>query len=70
VNMAGIKAIMALKEQSEQQQQVSTRPEHKREEQEEISDRQLRQMLKTELLAARAQRKVILNQGELSRFFH
>jgi MerR family glutamine synthetase transcriptional repressor len=64
VNIAGIKAIYHLKEQEENK--VASREKVK----EDLSDKELHQLLKKELFAGRAGERVSLIQGELSRFFH
>ncbi|MBD1379313.1 MerR family transcriptional regulator [Metabacillus arenae] len=69
VNMAGIKQIFARKEQEnsaaksfEQQTKPVQKPE--------LSDEQLRKLLKAELMQAGRFQRATLRQGDMSRFFH
>ncbi|MBB6452831.1 MerR family glutamine synthetase transcriptional repressor [Salirhabdus euzebyi] len=70
VNLAGIKQMLAMKQehleekaQAEIQQEDTTYNE-------DLSDKELRQLLKQELFDAGRLNKSSLRQGELSRFFH
>ncbi|MCM3568135.1 MerR family transcriptional regulator [Neobacillus mesonae] len=65
VNMAGIKQLFLVKEQheSEQNQQVK---KAKRE----LSDEELRKLLRNELMHLGRLNRSSLRQGDLSRFFH
>ncbi|TCT26678.1 MerR family glutamine synthetase transcriptional repressor [Melghiribacillus thermohalophilus] len=68
VNLAGIKEMMAQKEV-----RASTlKSEHNESEnvKKDLSDRELREMLKQEIFEAGRLNKASLRQGELSRFFH
>ncbi|MBO8155143.1 MAG: MerR family transcriptional regulator [Bacillaceae bacterium] len=69
VNMAGIKEMMARKEET---QQPSAKQESKDavELRKNLSDQELRELLKQELFEAGRLNKTSLRQGELSRFFH
>lgn len=66
VNMAGVKRVFAVQEQSllteEKQQAEKARQE--------LSDEQLRHMLRSELIQAGRLNRTSLRQGDLSRFFH
>ncbi|WP_025025986.1 MerR family transcriptional regulator [Caldalkalibacillus mannanilyticus] len=65
VNIAGIKEVYQLKKQEE-----NIIPSKKDKQNQDLSDQEVRQMLKKELFAARAGEKVSLIQGQLSRFFN
>lgn len=68
VNMAGIKQILAKAEaEPEQKQNEKTKKPMKHD----LSDDELRQLLKNELMqAGRFQRGNTFRQGDMSRFFH
>lgn len=68
VNMAGIKQILAKAEaEPEQKQSEKTKKPMKHD----LSDDELRQLLKNELMqAGRFQRGNTFRQGDMSRFFH
>ena len=59
VNMAGIKRVFALKEEEEA----------KKVEQKEISDAELRKVLREELRQSQRMQKTSIRQGDLSRFY-
>ncbi|KKB71669.1 MULTISPECIES: MerR family transcriptional regulator [Bacillus] len=68
VNMAGIKKIFA-KTENEQKHEKQDKP--KKAEKHDLSDEELRQLLKNELIqAGRFQRGTTFRQGDMSRFFH
>ena len=68
VNMAGIKQIFSVKEQqllaaaSNQEQAEKARPD--------LSDDELRKLLRAELMQAGRFNRSSLRQGDMSRFFH
>ncbi|WP_101843967.1 MerR family transcriptional regulator [Halobacillus sp. Marseille-P3879] len=67
VNMAGIKQVLSITHQPENE------PYDEKEVEEvhnELTDRELRRMLQQELFTAGRQGKMSLRQGEMSRFFH
>ena len=59
VNMAGIKRVFALKEEEAV----------KKAEQKEISDAELRKVLREELRQSQRMQKTSIRQGDLSRFY-
>lgn len=66
VNIAGIKRVFAVQEQS-----LSTEGKQQAEKaRQELSDEQLRHMLRSELIQAGRLNRTSLRQGDLSRFFH
>jgi MerR family glutamine synthetase transcriptional repressor len=65
VNIAGIKELYQMKQTEE-----NIVPEKDRRLQEELSDQELRSLLKKELFAGRIGERVSIIQGQLSRFFH
>jgi MerR family transcriptional regulator, glutamine synthetase repressor len=67
INMAGIKKIFAVQEEHKEtvtnkQQEVKAKPD--------LTDDELRKLLRNELLHAGRFNKSSLRQGDLSRFFH
>lgn len=67
VNIAGIKQLMAVKQQrdevpSEEVTQEAAKPE--------LSDDQLRKLLRAEMMQAGRYNRTSLRQGDMSRFFH
>jgi len=67
VNMAGIKQIFLVKQQQEQtnnQQQQSEKAKR------ELTDDQLRHLLRNELMHSGRLNRSTLRQGDMSRFFH
>lgn len=66
VNIAGVKQIFAMKE-FVQEQAVHNSNEKK---EEELTDNQLRKLLKSELMGAGRFNRTSLRQGDMSRFFH
>ncbi|WP_027954292.1 MerR family transcriptional regulator [Halobacillus kuroshimensis] len=67
VNMAGIKKVLKLDEQQENEAYDGDRV---KEVHNELTDKQLRRMLQQELFTAGRQGKLAIRQGEMSRFFH
>ncbi|ATH91727.1 MerR family transcriptional regulator [Bacillus glycinifermentans] len=68
VNMAGIKKIFA---KTENEQKLEKQDKPKKAEKHDLSDEELRQLLKNELIqAGRFQRGTTFRQGDMSRFFH
>ncbi|NRD79055.1 MerR family transcriptional regulator [Bacillus sp. BRMEA1] len=65
VNMAGIKQLFLVKDQQSILQEVQT-DKVKRE----LTDEQLRTMLRNELMHSGRMNRSSLRQGDLSRFFH
>lgn len=66
VNMAGIKQIFQVKEQHQQSEVVQQKEKVRRE----LSDDQLRKLLRAELMQAGRFNRASLRQGDMSRFFH
>ncbi|MCD5322775.1 MULTISPECIES: MerR family transcriptional regulator [Pontibacillus] len=69
VNLAGIKQVLSMQPQ-QPQPQTEYSEEEIQEVREELSEKELRKMLKNELFQANRFGKSSLRQGELSRFFH
>lgn len=68
VNIAGIKQVLLpISRDSDEATVLTEQSESTRRE---MSDTQLHKMLKRQLLTERRPNKVLLNQGEMSRFFH
>ncbi|MDQ0161821.1 MerR family transcriptional regulator [Aeribacillus alveayuensis] len=67
VNMAGIKQIFAAKNEPSNQ---AVEPKIEKAEKPDLSDAELRKLLKEELLQAGRMHRVTLRQGDMSRFFH
>lgn len=65
INIAGIKEVYQMKTQEE-----NVIPEASTKQNKDLTDREVRDLLKKELFAGRAGERVSLIQGELSRFFH
>lgn len=69
LNIAGIKQVMNLnQEQAPREENIIT--EKTEEKRKEMSDTELRQLLKQQLMLNRPGAATPLNRGELSRFFH
>jgi MerR family transcriptional regulator, glutamine synthetase repressor len=66
VNMAGIKQLFLVKEQHATAQQVQHAEKAKRE----LTDEELRKLLRNELMHTGRMNRSSLRQGDLSRFFH
>ncbi|WP_246939696.1 MerR family transcriptional regulator [Bacillus pinisoli] len=66
VNMAGIKKVLQVANQQEAQQEATTESVVKKE----LSDEELRKLLKSELIQAGRFNRTSLRQGDMSRFFH
>ncbi|MBM7659269.1 MerR family glutamine synthetase transcriptional repressor [Bacillus mesophilus] len=66
VNMAGIKKVLQVANQQETQQEDSKNPVSPKE----LSDDELRKLLKSELIQAGRFNRTSLRQGDMSRFFH
>lgn len=67
INMAGIKKIFAVQEE---QQKINTNKQQEEKAKPDLSDDELRKLLRNELLHAGRFNKSSLRQGDLSRFFH
>ncbi len=69
LNIAGIKQVLNLdqKEAAKEENVITEKTEQKRKE---MSDTELRQLLKQQLLMNRPGGTTPMNRGELSRFFH
>lgn len=65
VNLAGIKQLFEVKKQVNQQQMMEDKPVKK-----DLSDIELRKLLKAELIDAGRFNRSTLRQGDMSRFFH
>jgi MerR family transcriptional regulator, glutamine synthetase repressor len=65
VNLAGIKQLFEMKKQVDQQQMIEDKPAKK-----DLSDIELRKLLKAELIDAGRFNRSTLRQGDMSRFFH
>lgn len=65
VNMAGIKQLFLVKEQHESEQKQQMKKTKR-----ELTDEELRKLLRNELLHADRMNRPSLRQGDLSRFFH
>jgi MerR family glutamine synthetase transcriptional repressor len=68
LNIAGIKQVLAMKREDKREENIideKTEQKHK-----ELSDRELREMLKQQMIYANRPGQTPLNRGELSRFFH
>ncbi|MFS0782201.1 MerR family transcriptional regulator [Bacillus sp. 1P06AnD] len=63
VNMAGIKKVFSIKEEAFLQQET------KQQEKPELTDRELRELLRADLLH-NSKNRSMLRQGDMSRFFH
>ncbi|RBW69932.1 MerR family transcriptional regulator [Bacillus taeanensis] len=68
INLAGIKQVFDM--QKGQQPVEPEPPEEKAVPQPELSDKELRKLLKAEIMQSNKLGKASLIQGELSRFFH
>ncbi|WP_078546961.1 MerR family transcriptional regulator [Litchfieldia alkalitelluris] len=66
VNLAGIKQIFAVKEGQKQTEETKPKEPVKQE----LSDVELRKLLKAELIDAGRFNRASLRQGDMSRFFH
>lgn len=66
VNLAGIKQIFAVKEGQKQTEETKPKEPVKQE----LSDEELRKLLKAELIDAGRFNRSSLRQGDMSRFFH
>lgn len=67
VNIAGIKQLMAVKQQRDE---VSSEEVIKEATKPELSDDQLRKLLRAEMIQAGRYNRTSLRQGDMSRFFH
>jgi MerR family glutamine synthetase transcriptional repressor len=68
LNIAGIKQVLAMKREEKREENIiDEKTEQKRKE---LSDRELREMLKQQMIYANRLGQTPLNRGELSRFFH
>ncbi|KGP73502.1 MerR family transcriptional regulator [Pontibacillus yanchengensis] len=68
INLAGIKQVLTIQEP--ETPEVTYTEDDIQEAQEELSEKELRKMLKNELFQGNRFGKSSLRQGELSRFFH
>ncbi|WP_409253804.1 MerR family transcriptional regulator [Bacillus sp. SCS-153A] len=68
INMAGIKKIFAVQE--EQQHEPDNNKQQEEKAKPDLSDDELRKLLRNELLNAGRFNKSSLRQGDISRFFH
>ncbi|MCM3616171.1 MerR family transcriptional regulator [Sutcliffiella horikoshii] len=66
VNIAGIKQLMAVKQQQTAPSQEAAKEAAKPE----MSDDQLRKLLRAEMMQAGRYNRTSLRQGDMSRFFH
>ena len=66
VNMAGIKKIFAVKQEQKGQQLEKSEGTEKKE----LSDTELRELLRNEILLAGRFHRPSIRQGDISRFFH
>ncbi|MDF0725093.1 MerR family transcriptional regulator [Cytobacillus sp. S13-E01] len=65
VNLAGIKQLFAVKQEAELIKETPAAPVKK-----DLTDNELRRLLKAELIDAGRFNKSTLRQGDISRFFH
>ena len=65
VNMAGIKQLLVVKEQ-----QANVSGEQVKKEKRELTDEELRKLLRNELIHSNRLNRSSLRQGDISRFFH
>ena len=68
INLAGIKQVLSMQGQEEETQEHTK--EEIQEAQKDLSEKELRKMLKNQLFQGNRMGKSSLRQGELSRFFH
>ncbi len=68
INMAGIKKVMAV--QAETQELIKQQHQEGEKARQELSDDELRKLLRNEMLHAGRFNKTSLRQGDMSRFFH
>ncbi|MCP8969094.1 MerR family transcriptional regulator [Ectobacillus ponti] len=66
LNLAGIKQVLQLKEASEQPLSAAAETEERKQ----LSDAELRKLLREELQQAGRFNRTSLRQGDMSRFFH
>ncbi|MBE3570668.1 MAG: MerR family transcriptional regulator [Bacillales bacterium] len=66
VNMAGIKKIFAVKQEQTDRSLEKTEAQEKKE----LSDSELRELLRNEILHAGRFNRPSIRQGDISRFFH
>ncbi len=66
VNMAGIKQLFVVKEQ----QQTNVIEKQAEKAKQELTDEQLRKLLRNELMHSGRNNRFTLRQGDMSRFFH
>ncbi|MDE3838608.1 MerR family transcriptional regulator [Bacillus methanolicus] len=67
VNIAGIKQLFSVKEQQEETANIQQQAEKARRD---LSDEELRKLLRAELMQAGRFNRSSLRQGDMSRFFH
>jgi MerR family glutamine synthetase transcriptional repressor len=66
VNMAGIKQLFMVKEQ----QEPNVIEKQTEKQKQELTDEQLRKLLRNELMHSGRNNRITLRQGDMSRFFH
>ncbi|MEH7413965.1 MerR family transcriptional regulator [Neobacillus drentensis] len=67
VNMAGIKQLIMVKEQQESSNIIEKQTEKAKQD---LTDEQLRKLLRNELMHTGRNNRFTLRQGDMSRFFH
>ncbi|MBE3571326.1 MAG: MerR family transcriptional regulator [Bacillales bacterium] len=67
INIAGIKQVFKVKEQQEVTESIQQQEEKARRD---LSDEELRKLLRAELIQAGRLNRSSLRQGDMSRFFH
>ncbi|WP_308211937.1 MerR family transcriptional regulator [Neobacillus cucumis] len=67
VNMAGIKQLFMVKEQQESANIIEKQTEKTKQD---LTDEQLRKLLRNELMHSGRNNRFTLRQGDMSRFFH
>jgi len=67
VNMAGIKQLFMVKEQQESSNIIEKQTEKSKQD---LTDEQLRKLLRNELMHSGRNNRFTLRQGDMSRFFH
>ncbi|TFB23127.1 MerR family transcriptional regulator [Filobacillus milosensis] len=70
VNLAGIKQVLKLKENQVQESEAKANKDHNKVYKKDMSDKELHQLLRRELLESGYLNKPSINQGDLSRFYH
>lgn len=70
LNIAGIKQVMNITEEPVPQEEITVITEKSEQKRKEMTDSELRQLLKQQLMIKRPGGETPLIRGELSRFFH